>query len=236
MGYGDGLPPECYGNLIARTDFSKYFDFDEQGYRCTLCGQMFDDDDELRYHESVYHTADSDPKGEWDHGQLDLQNGISMMWGEFMAEHDLPRVVSLFGDGFTETKNGITSSVPFFYEDNVTDGFTKEKVSSIVFHGKWLHLDAESKAATLAHLAVHVENYRHGMYDITWSADNRHNKYFKRVAATYDLFVENAEKGGFCVVKLTNAFREKHRRSMMLMRRYRPLTLGPGSRAFYCYV
>lgn len=235
MSYGDGEDPALVVSRYNRHKLGTYYYFDGDEICCEVCGRYFETEGELRYHKNKVHNiaSVSDTVRQWDHGQLDLQNGVSLMWSEFMREHDLPRVVFTFDDSAVKgPRNKETRIVPFYYENLMKDMETGEELPGIVFPDGWVSLDYESKGAMLGHIAAHVENRVHGLYDIEFNGN--HTKMFRRTAKTYGLAVSNVPKLGYNVVTPTKEFLEKHRAPLRLMSRYHRLELQSASRSIRC--
>lgn len=234
MSYGDGEDPKYVVSDYSRAELSRYYQFDGDEKCCDVCGNVFDDNAELRYHKNKVHTIGADSsERQWDCGQLDLQNGVDRLWSEFKQEHDLPRVVFFYDSSLViGPSNKDEHIVPLFYKDMARDTVTGETFPGVVFTKRWLSLDCEAKVAALGHMAAHVENWYHGLYDIAFNGD--HTKMFRKTAKTYGLYIRNTPETGYDIVTLTKDFIVRHRRPIQLIRRYHPIERHPASRGFRC--
>lgn len=245
----DGIEPSSkYKNLLG-TRFkhkSEYYDYgaDDPVY-CDVCGKIFETSGARNFHKSAvhdFHSAVIDPRKQWDFGQLDLRTGVNALWNDFMHEHDLPKVVFLYDWNFIQyvAKSGKVkqlqgySYMPRFYQDKVVDLETGMWHHAIVFPREWFLLDPDAKAASLAHTAVHIDNWRHDIWGLTFNKQHRHTRVFRDTALTYDLFVANVPIRGFAMTHITDKFRRKHRYAMKLISRYHQLAIKHGKKAFQC--
>ena len=218
-------------SMYAPEDLSEIYGLTGDEWICKICGQMFATCGALSLHKANKHfkphlTEDL----QWDFGQLDLANGVSSLWNELMHEHDLPRVVFLYGTRYLSGKyKSEDAFLPRFYERKVLDEITGQYESAICFPDAWLKLDPDAKCTSIVHLAAHVENLRSGMYDTSFNKMNHHGLKFKNVALTYDVKVLFHDVRGWSICVLTDTFRSKHAYSMMLISRHHPLKVVKGS-------
>lgn len=234
MSYGDGDDPKYVVSQYSRKELSSYYYFDGDEKCCDICGNVFDTNAELAYHKRLLHSVMADSaKRQWDCGQLDLQNGVNLLWTEFMQEHDLPKVIFFYDSSIvTGPKNKDDHIVPLFYDSLFEDSITGEVYPGVVFTKRWLSLDCEAKVAALGHMAAHVEVWYHGLYDIAFNGD--HTKMWRKTAKSYGLFVRNTPQTGYDIVTLTHDFIVRHIRPIRMIRRYHPIIRHNSFRSFRC--
>lgn len=215
-----------------------YIQFEDGARGCDVCGRVFYDNASLARHRASHFRFDieGDSRAQWDWGQNDLRNGVFMLWDSFMKDHDLPKIVFLYGSSFlsvakgTNTRLSPAAWLPVYLRDKVRDDMTGELHDAIVLNHLWLRLDPEAKCSSLAHLAAHIENHRHGSYDVTFNRLKRHNRSFKMTAETYDLQVSCVPTYGFAMTHLTDRFREGNSSALRLISRFHPMTVVYGNR------
>lgn len=206
---------------------------------CLLCGDIYRSRETFDAHMRNKHRLGSSKGGASDHGVASLVDGVVGLWHDFMEEHQLPRVVPLFGDRMVNAgSSGLVargSVMPMFYSDRFVDadGF---RVPALVFPDAWLWLDVDAKCSALAHTAAHVENASGGIVDVSFSGPGWHNRAFMRTARTYDLYVSNAPGLGYARTFINDEFRRRHGRRMRDMARYLPLTDVGGRKDVRCGV
>lgn len=235
-----GKEPEEELKLLAdrySNKLSRFFKWSGKEYWCDVCGKIFDSQGALNFHKTSSHFNTSvvnNARRQWDFGQMDLQNGVNALWNGFMKEHDLQKVVFLYGDEHVYSKYRKDRFMPFFYKDKLYDTLTCQKLDAICFNDNWLKLDPDAKAASLAHTAAHLENYRQGVNDLTFNRQHHHTSQFRDIALTYDLYVQNVPEKGFAMTRLTDKFREKHRWAMTAISKYHYLVEYRGHREIRC--
>lgn len=247
--FDEGKEPWEVKQQLVVANNGRNFKYDGDEIYCDICGKLFETSGARNFHKSSYHNNNSqlnNPHKQWDFGQLDLRKGVDALWNDFMHEHDLPKVVFLFGPPFLLNRKAISTStgkimqgysyMPRYYKDKVLDTYTGIKHDAIVFPEEWLMLDMDAKAVSLAHVAIHVENYRHDISDLAFVASHRHNKMFKNVAWTYDLFVMNVPIRGYAILRMTPKFRRKHKYALRMLARYHHLKVVNGHRTFQCHM
>lgn len=205
---------------------------------CDVCNRVFTDRGSMIRHRARHFRPDlvNNPHCQWDFGQTDLRNGVEILWNDFMKDHDLPKVVFLYGDAFLYDKRKIwkreadmASWMPVYRTRKVRDDMTGEIHDAIICNSRWMHLDPDAKCASLAHVAAHVENHRHSVYDLNFNRYHSHNRDFSLTAISYDLHVENVPRLGFAMTLVTDAFRSSHETAMNLIARHHPITILRGA-------
>lgn len=212
-----------------------YWDWAGDEIWCDVCGRIFQSTRDLVSHRrSHFVESHLSPRSQWDYGQNNLRDGIDMLWDELMKEHDLPRMMFLYGDDFRINKRTKlipmrASWMPAYRARKVRDDVTGVIHDAIVCNSLWMRLDPEAKCASIAHVAAHIENLRHGIYDITFNRRHRHTRDYRDTARTYDLHVENVPELGFAMTHINDTFRAKHRGSMRLIETHHPITILQGA-------
>lgn len=221
---------------------SQWYDWHGNEIWCDICGKIFESQGALNFHKSSVHfnnRAMANSKSQWDYGQLDLQNGVNALWNDFMHEHDLPKMCFLYGDqhiGYSKYHDKSKWFMPFYYEHKLKDTVTGQVLDAICFNDNWLRLDPDAKLATLAHTATHIENWRAGVWDVTFNKKKHHTKMFRNTAITYDLRVFNVPEKGFAMTLLTDKFKKKHRYAVKMVNRYHHMEEMHGNRHMKCNV
>lgn len=219
-------------DLPSAVDFDRW---DEDAYVCKICSESFKTNGALNFHMMSRHSMPFlTDEMQWDYGQLDLRNGVDALWHDLMKEHDLPRLVFLYGNDYVSIKNKEWRFMPVLYDNKVTDSVTGIKHMAMCFPDKWLDLDPEAKCSTIAHMAVHLECKRHGLYDVSFNKKFYHSKDFRDIATTYDMRVSLLHGRGYVVTIPTDEFKKKHEYAMRLISRYHRMKVNKGCEVIRC--
>lgn len=224
---------------LAPSDLKGIYELTGNEFVCQICGKMFDKVGQLNLHRAAAHFNERRPEdNQWDYGQLDLANGVNQLWSDFMHEHNLPRVVFLYGDQYlSKNFRDVDAYMPQYVMRKVIDEVTGQALDAVCVPSAWLKLDPDAKCAMLAHMAAHVENRRNEIYDVSFNKTHHHGLKFKVTAQSYDLRVLFSEFRGWSVCLLDDDFRSKHKYAMTLISRHHPLKVRHGrGNDFKCFI